>query len=63
LTPALHQLAEAIIGYWGAVSDLAQRQEHGAQKEGDPLTLEDSRRLVFHTAFVMYELDRLVVAG
>jgi hypothetical protein len=52
------QVLDALLGYWGAVSDLAQRQEHGSQKEGEPLTWEDSRRLVFLTAVLFYEFDR-----
>jgi hypothetical protein len=51
----------AIVEYWGTVSDLAQRQEHGAQKEGTPLSWEDARRLVFQTVFVMVEVDRIAV--
>ncbi len=49
---------DALLSYWGTVSDLAQRQEHGGQKEGEPLVFEDARRLVFHTAVVMMEIDR-----
>lgn len=49
---------EALIAYWGSVSDLAQRQTHGAEREGDDLTGEDARRLLFHTLLVMYEFDR-----
>lgn len=49
---------DALLTYWGTVSDLAQRQEHGAQKEGEPLVWEDARRLVFQTAVVMFEIDR-----
>jgi hypothetical protein len=48
----------ALLAYWGAVSDLVQRQEHGAQKEGTPLVWEDGRRAVFQTAIVMFEIDR-----
>jgi hypothetical protein len=48
---------EAAIVFWGTVSDLAQRQEHGALKEGDVLTTEDARRLVFLSALVMFEID------
>jgi len=48
---------EALISYWGAVSDLVQRQEHGGQKEGQPLVWEDARRVVFQTAIVMFEID------
>jgi hypothetical protein len=48
---------DALIAYWGTVSDLVQRQEHGAQKEGQPLVWEDARRVVFQTAVVMFEVD------
>jgi hypothetical protein len=51
-------LADALIGYWGTVADLTQRQEHGAQRDQAPLTWEDSRRVVTQTLMVMYELDR-----
>lgn len=49
---------DALLAYWGTLSDLTQRQEHGAQKEGEPLTWEDARRLVFQTVNVMSEIDR-----
>lgn len=49
-----------LLGLWQAVVDLGQRQEHGAAKEGDPLTWEDGSRLVLYTSLVMYELDRLL---
>ena len=49
---------DALLAYWGTVSDLVQRQEHGAQKEGEPLLLEDARRVVFQTALVMFEISR-----
>lgn len=52
------QLLDALLGYWGAVTDIAQRQEHGAEREGEPLTWDDSRRLVFQAAVLFYELDR-----
>jgi hypothetical protein len=55
---AEHQLRDALLGYWGAVTDLAQRQEHGGQREGEPLVWEDSRRVVFQTAVLFYEFDR-----
>jgi len=51
----------ALLEYWGVVSDLIQRQEHGAQKEGTELVWEDARRVVFHVAIVMFELDKAVV--
>jgi hypothetical protein len=49
-----------LIAYFGTVWDLVQRQEHGAQKEGKPLTADDARRCVFQTALVMFELDASV---
>ena len=49
---------EALVAYWGSVNDLIQRQEHGGQMEGEGLTWEDGRRLVFQTAIVMFEVDR-----
>jgi hypothetical protein len=58
LGEARSHLLDALLAYWGEVNDLLQRQEHGGQKEGEPLTWEDGRRAVFHTAIVMYEIDR-----
>jgi hypothetical protein len=52
---------DALLAYWGTTLDLAHRQEHGAEREGDPLGREDARRVVFHTMIVMYEWDRLLV--
>lgn len=51
---------KAIITYWGTVADLVQKQEHDAQREGTALTWEDGRRIIFHTAVVMYEISRVV---
>jgi hypothetical protein len=53
-------LLDALVVYWGTVHDLAARQEHGAAK-AVPLVAEDARRVVFHTATVMFELDRALV--
>lgn len=49
---------DALLPYWRTVSNLVQRQEHGGQKEGQPLIWEDGRRVVFQTAIVMYEIAR-----
>jgi hypothetical protein len=49
---------DALLDYWGTLSDLVQRQEHGAAKEGEHLTWEDAQRVVFHTAVLMWEIDR-----
>jgi len=63
-TPALgdahRAMLQALLAYWGTVSDLVQRQEHGAQKEGEALMWEDARRVVFQTAVVMFEIARAV---
>ena len=48
---------EALLNFWRTVSELVQRQEHGGQKENEPLVWEDGRRVVFQTAMVMYEVD------
>ena len=48
---------DALLAYWGSVSDLVQRQEHGAQRDGRPLVWEDGRRVVFQTAIVMFEIS------
>ncbi len=49
---------DAVIPYWGVVSDLVQRQEHGGLREREPVTWEDARRVVFQTCVVMFELSR-----
>ncbi|MGN6202575.1 MAG: hypothetical protein ACTHNY_09240 [Solirubrobacterales bacterium] len=58
LGAARGDVLDALVNYWGEVNDLLQRQEHGGQKEGEPLSWEDGRRAVFQTALVMYEIDR-----
>ena len=49
---------DALVAYWGTLSDLVQRQEHGALREGESLVWEDGRRVVFQTCIVMYEISR-----
>ncbi len=48
---------DALLAYWGTVSDLVQRQEHGGQKEGEPLLWFDARRVVFQSALIMFEIE------
>jgi hypothetical protein len=62
LPSTVHPFLDALLAYWGTVMDLHQRQEHGAQREGRPLSGEDGRRVVFQTLVVMYELDRALNA-
>jgi hypothetical protein len=49
---------QALIDYWGTVSDLDQRQAHKARREAEKLTREDARRAVLYTLLVMLEVDR-----
>ncbi len=51
---------DALLACWRTVSNLVQRQEHGAQRKSEPLVWEDGRRVVFQTAVVMFEFDRAV---
>lgn len=55
------EFLDALLAYWGTVSDLVQRQEHAGQKEGEPVTWEDARRVVFQSLSVMYEIARTAV--
>ena len=48
----------SLIDYWKSISELVQRQEHGAQREKESLIWEDGRRVIFQTIIVMYEVDR-----
>lgn len=58
LGDTVEEFLQSLLAYWGTLIDLVQRQEHGATKEGEPLTWEDAQRVVFHTAVVMWEIDR-----
>ena len=50
---------DALFSLWRANTQLMQRQVHVAE-HGEQPTLEDARRLVFATLFVMTEIDRAV---
>jgi hypothetical protein len=50
------RLFDALFEYWRVTIELIQRQEHGGQKEGEPLEWEDGRRAVLQTAVVMFEV-------
>jgi hypothetical protein len=51
---------DALLNYWGALSDLVQKQEHDSQREGGTLKIEDARRIIFHSAIIMYEIDKTI---
>ena len=52
------ELLDALIGYWKAASNLVQRQVHGTRGDQPALTIEDGRRVVFHTYLLIYEFER-----
>jgi hypothetical protein len=52
---------DALLVYWGTVSDLTERQEHGSQNVERPLIWEDAGRVVFQTLVVMFEVDQALV--
>lgn len=52
---------DALLTYWGTLNDLVQRQEHAAQREAEDLLFPDARRIVFHSAAVMFELHNTLV--
>jgi hypothetical protein len=57
----VNSMLDSLMDYWLAVSNLTQRQEHGGKREGEPLTAEDGRRVLFQTMCVMYEVDRALL--
>lgn len=57
------EFLKVLVDYWHSVSKLVQRQEHGSQREKSNLTWEDTRRVVFQTLIVMYEVDRSLPQG
>lgn len=58
--PSAKRFLLALVSYFGCLSDLVQRQEHGGNREQEELTLLDSRRVVFHLAGMFAELDHLL---
>jgi hypothetical protein len=55
LGEARRKTLDALGDLWEAADGLTQRQEHGAQKEGEAVTWNDARRLVWLTMFLMVE--------
>jgi hypothetical protein len=52
-------LLDALLALWDAI-DLIQRQEHGEQKGGSPLSWNDGRRIVYITMLLMIEFASIV---
>jgi hypothetical protein len=55
LSDAKRRVLEDLGNLWKSTVDLVERQEHSAQKEGEPLTSEDARRVVMLSMFLMIE--------
>jgi hypothetical protein len=53
-------LLRALGDYSETTMGVIQRQEHGGQKEGQPLVWQDARRVVFHVAVVMFEFSLML---
>lgn len=49
---------QALKAYWKYVAALTMRQDHRDRREGAGLLPVDGRRVVFHTALAMFEVDR-----
>jgi hypothetical protein len=55
LGPTHQKVLENIGNLWESTVDLIERQEHAAQKEGEPVTWDDGRRIVTLTMVLMVE--------
>jgi hypothetical protein len=55
LGPKRRKVLEDLGTLWSSSVDLIERQEHGAQKEGETVTTDDARRIVYLTMFLMTE--------
>jgi hypothetical protein len=60
VSDARGNLLRALGDYSEAAMALIQRQEHGAQKEGEPLNWTDARRVVLSVAMVMFEFSAVL---
>lgn len=49
--------ADSLFAYWSGVAGLVQRVTHAAEKEGEPISWNDARRVVFQTLTLLYEVD------
>jgi DNA-binding PadR family transcriptional regulator len=54
------RLLESLGDLWETTVDLIERQEHAAQKEGEPVSWNDGRRIVTLTMFLMIEFDTIL---
>lgn len=49
--------ADSLFAYWSGVAGLFQRVTHAAEKQGEPVSWNDARRVVFQTLTLLYEVD------
>lgn len=54
------KVLEALGDLWEASVDLIERQEHAAQKEGEPVTWHDARRVVSLTMYLIVEFSTIL---
>lgn len=54
----VQKFLESLLPFWGTVSDLVQQNVHANEKNGKPINMEDSRRIVFQSMNIMMELHR-----
>ena len=54
------KVLDALARYWIEVVNLVQRQEHGGQREAEPVTHEDARGVLFQTINATHEIARSV---
>jgi hypothetical protein len=55
LGPKRRVVLETLGSLWNASVELIERQEHAAQKEGEAVTWDDGRRIVYLSMFMMIE--------
>lgn len=60
LSQTKREVLEDLGDLWETAVDLIQRQEHAAQKEGEPISFEDGRRVVNLTMFLMLEFATIL---
>ncbi len=60
ISDAKRKVLEDLGDLWESTVDLIQRQEHAAQKEGEPVSFEDGRRVVNLTMFLMLEFATIL---
>jgi len=56
----LASMVEALLTYWGTVTDYVQRAEHRSQKEGGQITEEDAKRCILYSYLVLAEITNIL---